>query len=73
MKREDNSETWEPLAVIWKSDPVASAEYAKEYDLLKIDGWKRLCHYVKNEKKFKHQMKQVKINSLKHGLGIKFG
>eukprot|EP00957_Ditylum_brightwellii_P056254 4263830-Ditylum_brightwellii.AAC.1 len=58
MKWEDNSETWESLAVIWKSDSVALAPYAKEHDLLKTDGWKRLCHYVKNEKKFKHQMKQ---------------
>eukprot|EP00957_Ditylum_brightwellii_P143001 10895884-Ditylum_brightwellii.AAC.1 len=62
MKWEDDSETWEPLTVIWKSNPVTLAAYAKEYGLLKTDGQKRLCNYVKNEKKFKHQMKQVKIN-----------
>eukprot|EP00957_Ditylum_brightwellii_P177063 13488387-Ditylum_brightwellii.AAC.1 len=43
-----------------KNDPVTLAAYAKERDLLKTDGWKRICHYVKNEKKIKHQMKQVK-------------
>ena len=57
MKCEDDSETWEPLVVIWKSDLLTLATCGKEHDLLKTDGWKRLCHYVKNEKKFKHQMK----------------
>eukprot|EP00957_Ditylum_brightwellii_P192063 14621142-Ditylum_brightwellii.AAC.1 len=61
MKWEDDSEIWEPLAIIWESDLVTLAAYAKEHDLLKADGWKRPCHYVKNEKKIKHQMKQVKI------------
>eukprot|EP00957_Ditylum_brightwellii_P196945 15004470-Ditylum_brightwellii.AAC.1 len=42
IKWEDDSETWEPLAVIWKSNPVTLASYAKEHDLLKTDGWKRL-------------------------------
>eukprot|EP00957_Ditylum_brightwellii_P196149 14945274-Ditylum_brightwellii.AAC.1 len=73
MKWEDDSETWKPLAVIWKSDSVTLAAYSKEHDLLKIDGWKRLHHYVKNEKKCKCQMKQVKINSMRHGLRIKLG
>eukprot|EP00957_Ditylum_brightwellii_P076009 5777834-Ditylum_brightwellii.AAC.1 len=62
MKWEDDSETWDPLAVIWKSDPVTLAAYAKEHEWLKKNGWKRLHHYVKNEKKFKRQMKQVKLN-----------
>ena len=41
--------------------------------MLKIDRWRRLCHYVKNEKKFRRQMKQVRINSMRHGPRIKFG
>eukprot|EP00957_Ditylum_brightwellii_P172590 13138770-Ditylum_brightwellii.AAC.1 len=49
-KTEDDSETWEPFAVIWKSDLVTLAI----------------------EKKFKCQMKQVKINSMRHGPRIKF-
>ena len=57
MKCEDDSETWEPLVVIWKSDLLTLATCGKEHDLLKTDGWKRLCHCVKSEKKFKHQMK----------------
>eukprot|EP00957_Ditylum_brightwellii_P189010 14388862-Ditylum_brightwellii.AAC.1 len=73
MKWEDNSETWGPLAVICKSDPVTLVAYAKEHDLLKIDERKRLHHYVKNEKRFKRQMKQVKINSMRHGPRITFG
>eukprot|EP00957_Ditylum_brightwellii_P115671 8823098-Ditylum_brightwellii.AAC.1 len=31
------------------------------------------CHYVKNEKQFKGQMKQVKINRMLHWSRIKFG
>eukprot|EP00957_Ditylum_brightwellii_P047579 3614609-Ditylum_brightwellii.AAC.1 len=58
MKWKDDSETWESLAFIWKSDPVTLTAYAKEHDLLETDGWKRLCHYVKYEKKFKCQMKR---------------
>ena len=73
MKWEDDSETWEPLNAIWKSDPVTLAQYAKENDLLQIPGWKRLRYYVKNEKKMKRMMKQVRINSMRNGPRIKFG
>eukprot|EP00957_Ditylum_brightwellii_P110854 8455325-Ditylum_brightwellii.AAC.1 len=50
----------------WEDDSEA-------WEPLGIDGWDRLYHYVKNEKKFKCQMKQVKINSMRHGPMIKFG
>eukprot|EP00957_Ditylum_brightwellii_P021407 1614585-Ditylum_brightwellii.AAC.1 len=73
MKWEDDSETWEPLLVIWKSAPVTLAVYAKDHDVLKTDGWKRLWHYITNEKKFRCQMKQVKRNSMRHRPTIKFG
>eukprot|EP00957_Ditylum_brightwellii_P137436 10478292-Ditylum_brightwellii.AAC.2 len=38
MKWEDDSDICDSLGVIWKSDPVTIAAYAKEYDLLKTDG-----------------------------------
>ena len=52
---------------------ISSECYVYPLDLLKMDGWKRLYHYVKNEKEIKCQMKQVKINSMRHGPRIKFG
>jgi hypothetical protein len=38
---EDGTETWEPLTLVAKSDPVTLAVYAKEHDLLDQPGWKR--------------------------------
>eukprot|EP00957_Ditylum_brightwellii_P199738 15226304-Ditylum_brightwellii.AAC.1 len=73
MKWEDDSDAWAPLAVIWKSDPVTLAAYTKEHDLLKTDEWKSRCHYVKNEKQVRCQMKQVKMNSMRYGPRIRFG
>jgi hypothetical protein len=37
---EDGTETWEPLTLVAKSDPVTLAVYAKEHDLLDQPGWK---------------------------------
>ena len=39
---EDGSETYEPLAIIMKDDPVTCARYAMENDLLETSGWKVL-------------------------------
>jgi hypothetical protein len=41
MKWEDDSETWEPLSIVWKSDPVTLAQYGYDNSLLlDEDGWK---------------------------------
>ncbi len=73
IRWEDDSQTWEPLGAIWRSDPVTLAKYAKENDLLHIDGWKRLRAYVKNDKKFQRLQRQVRLNSMRDGPRIKFG
>ena len=33
--------TFEPLSIIAADDPVTCAAYAKEYDLLSLEGWRR--------------------------------
>ena len=73
MKWEDDSETWEPLSAIWKSDPITLAKYARDNDLLETPGWKRLRHYAKNEKKLNRMLKQAKLNSSRTAIRIKFG
>ena len=38
---ETGEKTYEPLSILAADDPVTCATYAKENDLLHIDGWKR--------------------------------
>ena len=42
--------TYEPLSVLAADDPVTCASYAKENDLLHVDGWKRLRNLAKRDK-----------------------
>jgi len=73
MHWEDESETWEPLNVIWRSDPVTLAKYADEKNLLDVSGWKRFRRYVKNKKKLNRMVKQVQLYTLRTATRIKFG
>ena len=72
MHWEDESETWEPLNVIWRSDPVTLAKYADEKNLLDVAGWKRFQRYVKNKKKLNRMVKQVQLYTLRTATRIKF-
>ena len=73
MHWEDESETWEPLNVIWRSDPVTLAKYADEKNLLDVSGWKRFWRYVMNKKKLNRMVKQVQLYTLRTATRIKFG
>ena len=53
--------TNEPLSLIAADDPVTCAEYAKQHDLLLLDGWKRLKHNAKNQKDLTRAITQSKI------------
>ena len=44
---DDGTQTWEPLKVIAKQDPVTLAQYAFDNGLLNNSGWKFLCHTAK--------------------------
>ena len=37
---EDGSETWEPLAILAKVDPISVAKYGLDHNLLDKPGWK---------------------------------
>ena len=73
LKWEDDSETWEPLTAVWRSDPVTLARYAEDNDLLGTKGWKRLRYYTKNKKKMNRMLRQCRLNSMRHATRIKYG
>jgi hypothetical protein len=60
---ETGETTYEPLNTITADDPFTCAEYAKENNLLDIDGWKQFRRLAKNEKKLKHMINQAKLKS----------
>jgi hypothetical protein len=54
---EDGSETYEPLNIMVKDNPVTLAQYARDNHLLSLPGWKRLHRITNNEKKLKRMLK----------------
>jgi hypothetical protein len=58
---DDGSETWEPLSQVAKDDPISTARYARENNLLNTPGWKRLNRIAQQEKLFKRMVLQAKI------------
>ena len=65
--------TDEPLSLIAAGDPVTCAEYAKKYDLLHLDGWKRLKHIAKNQKQLTRAINQSKIRQVRRSAVYQFG
>ena len=57
--------TYEPLSVIASDDPITCAVYAKEHDLLALDGLKRFKHLVKHDKTLARAIKQSKIRQVR--------
>jgi hypothetical protein len=70
---EDGSETYKPLTVMEKEDPLTCVLYAKTHDLLDTPGWKSLKRISKREVKFTRMVKQAKIQQERHGPQYKFG
>ena len=70
---EDGSETFEPLTVMAKADPLTCALYAKAHDLLNTPGWKSLKRIATREVKFTRMVQQAKLSSARHGPTYKFG
>ena len=48
----DGTSTWEPLSNVIVDDPITCARYAKEHDLLEVQGWKRLRTYAERDGKY---------------------
>jgi hypothetical protein len=69
---ENGEITTEPLSVIAANDPVTCAVYAREHDLLDVDGWKRFRNLAKREKHFLRLVKQAKMKSYHQSMKYKF-
>jgi hypothetical protein len=70
---ENGEITTEPLAVITANDPVTCAVYAREHDLLDVEGWKRFRNLAKRKKHFLRLIKQAKMKSYRQSMKYKFG
>jgi hypothetical protein len=73
VKWDDGCETYEPLDIIMKDDPIMLAQYGEDNRLLDTPGWKKLKRLVKNKKMFAKIVKQAKLTSQRHGLIYQFG
>jgi hypothetical protein len=48
IRWDDDSETYEPLAIMFRDDPVTLAIYAQQHDLLDTPGWKHVKRFLPN-------------------------
>ena len=60
--------TFEPLSIIAADDPVTCAAYAKENDLLTLEGWRRFRSLAKKDKVLARAIKQSKIRQICLGI-----
>ena len=65
--------TYDLLSVIAHDDPITCAVYAKEHDLLGLDGCKRFKHLVKPDKTLTRAIKQSKIRQVRRSQKCMFG
>ena len=60
---ENGEITTEPLSIIAADDPVTCAIYAKDHDLLELEGWKRFKNIARRHKKMFRMANQAKLRS----------
>ena len=65
--------TFEPLSIIVADDPVTCAAYAKENDLLALEGWHRFRSLAKKDKVLARAIKQSKIRQVRRSQTYMFG
>ena len=65
--------TFEPLSIIAADDPVTCAAYAKENDLLALEGWRRFRILAKKDKVLARAIKQSKIRQVRRSQTYMFG
>ena len=70
---EDGTITMEPLSTIAADDPATCAKYAKEHNLLELEGWKRFKRLARRTKKMQRMINQVALAAKKKGPVYKFG
>ena len=57
--------TFEPLSIIAADDPVTCAAYAKEHDLLAVEGWCRFRNLAKKDEVLGRAIKQSEIRQVR--------
>jgi hypothetical protein len=70
---EDGSETYEPLSVMAKADPITCAKYAQDHNLLDLPGWKSLKRIASRTVLFARMQRQYKLERERNGPCYKFG
>ena len=70
---ETGEKTYEPLSVLVADEPVTCAMYAKENDLLHIDGWKRFRNLAKRDKTLTRAVMQSRIRQARRAKKYMFG
>ena len=70
---ETGEKTYEPLSILAAYHPVTCATYAKENDLLHIEGWKRFRNLAKRDKTLARAMMQSKIRQVRRSSKYMFG
>ena len=70
---ETGEKTYEPLSVLAADDPVTCALYAKEKNLLHIDGWKRFRNLAKRDKTLTRAVMQSRIRQARGAKKYMFG
>ena len=65
--------TFQPLSIIAADDPVTCAAYAKENDLLALEGWHRFRSLSKKDKVLARAIKHSKIRQVRRSQTYMFG
>ena len=65
--------TYEPFSVIAADDPVICAAYAKQHDLLAMEGWHRFRNLARKDKVLSRAIKQSKIRQVRRSQTYMFG
>ena len=67
------SKTYEILSILAADDAVTCATYAKENDLLHIEGWKRFRNLAKRDKTLARAVMQSKLRQVRRSRKYMFG
>ena len=70
---ENGEVTYEPLAIIAKSDPVSLAIYARDNNLLDLDGWKQFRRLANRQQRLIRLANQAKLYAFRNRIVYKFG
>jgi hypothetical protein len=70
---ENGEITTEPLSIIAADDHVTCAIYARDNNLLELDGWKWFKGIARHEQKFKRMVNQAKLRSFRTATRYKYG